>query len=260
MDIPIPKKRVGSFLSSLSSTPGKTEISGKTEKLDKTKSVRCKFQVVAGANSETNIYRRVISRFQEGTPAQYIVFLDSLYEIWDQNSITRPDHRIVVVRSLLQDASQIVYDNAILELQKPDKCGKILPFDVDLIFLALDTAIGSGIICHFPRQALQIQKTGTTKEFGTKDQATGLSKQADPDKFSKTVKGNQNSGLKTKKAKTIAVQPLYIDGAKKYYYTYYGKNPTHQKGGISTLLAPAKRKAEVLKNKPSIKKGKPFHE
>jgi hypothetical protein len=150
-------------------------------------------------------------------------------------------------------------------MQKPDLLGKLPPLNVDSLFLALDTVAGSGIVCHFPHRALEIKtwmrrNMEKQSEYTIKVHAMCLAKQPDPDESLKTIKGNAKSGLTTKKTKTKAAQPFHTKGAREYYYTYYGNNPTHIKGGCSTLLALSKRKAEVPKNKPSIKKGKNFND
>ena len=173
MDKPIPKKSLGSFLPSLSFAPPE-----KHETIDRTNSVQYTLQVVANANSKTNTYKLVVQRFQEGSPNQYISLLDSIYEVWEQNSIVAADDRTAVVRSLLREQSLITYDTAVLELQEPDAQGNSLPFDIDLIYLALD-ALATSV---FPHRALEMQKTWMRRtmkkprDLNIRSYATGVAK------------------------------------------------------------------------------------
>jgi hypothetical protein len=119
---------------------------------DKTSSVIFTLRVRA-VDQGGPTYKRVIRLFKEGTPQEWIAFLDGLHEVWRQNAVLDAADRVAVIHTVLREDALVQFEAAMMDLQLPI-AGVIHPFNNDLINDALQV-VALGV---FPHRALILQK------------------------------------------------------------------------------------------------------
>lgn len=125
---------------------------------DKSKLVTMELKSQAGT-STGGTYKKHIVLFNEGTPQQWIDAQRDIAEVWKQNSITQPDDRMAIIKTLLRGETLTTFDASIEEQrQHPDGP---LAVTMDMVTKAL--AEVSDTI--FPHRALEIQKQWMRKHL-----------------------------------------------------------------------------------------------
>ena len=125
---------------------------------DKSKLVTMELKSQAGTGTG-GTYKKHMVLFNEGTPQQWIDAQRDIAEVWKQNSITQPDDRMAIIRTLLRGETLTTFD-ASIEEQKQDPTGT-LALTMDMVTKAL--AEVSNTI--FPHRALEIQKQWMRKHL-----------------------------------------------------------------------------------------------
>ena len=148
---PIPKK-VGFLTPCL---PLKEEESRPVEK-DDTVTYTLKIRANAtGQNVQT--YKRILRRFNEGSPEAFIKTLQGLREIWTQNLVNSANDREATVKTVLRGESLHQFESRLGELTtttNDDGTNNIIPATSDHIDDALNE-VGRNV---FPHRALENQK------------------------------------------------------------------------------------------------------
>ena len=98
-------------------------------------------------------YKLSVRRFSEGTPRELIVLLESLAEIWTQNSVTSASDRLAIIRTMLRGEALSLFEEALVSARLEEH-----GVETDLEPAHLDAGL-EGVKCGvFPHRALEIQK------------------------------------------------------------------------------------------------------
>jgi hypothetical protein len=108
-----------------------------------------------GPKNSTQVYKKFIKKFEEGTPQEWIDLMRDVKEVWTQNSITSGNDRAATVRSLLRGDSLTAFETA-LEDQRGG--GSDAVAEVSLTPEMVQEALDSVTRIVFPHRALEIQK------------------------------------------------------------------------------------------------------
>ena len=128
------------------------EASDKEDKKEESEYVTFTLKVRAGTGASAPSYKMKVAKFEDGTPAEWIEVLDSLEEIWKQNSMTSAADREASVKTILREDALTAFESSIDDSQPDDDEDRIL--DVAMIQKALND-VAKNI---FPHRALEIQK------------------------------------------------------------------------------------------------------
>ena len=114
-------------------------------------------KIKAGTGSKDATYKKKVERFHSGTVADWIEVLDSLDEIWSQNSLIGAADREASIKTILRDEALTSFEASIEEDRAPandDNERKMKALTVKMIESALE-AVSREI---FPHRALENQK------------------------------------------------------------------------------------------------------
>ena len=84
---------------------------------DKAGFITMELKTKAGATAtNASKYKKLIRKFEEGSPQQWIDVLNDVKEIWTQNKVDQPRDRSAIIRTILQGESRSCYDGALKDL------------------------------------------------------------------------------------------------------------------------------------------------
>ena len=72
-------------------------------------------KVRAGSGATAPTYKRRVARFANGTPDEWINLLESLEELFTQNSLTSPEDRDNTIKTVLRGDSLTAYESTVQE-------------------------------------------------------------------------------------------------------------------------------------------------
>jgi hypothetical protein len=123
---------------------------------DATSLVVFTLKVRAGNNAATApVYKKRVQRFDEGSPSQWIEILNSLTEIWTQNSIVNASDRLATIKTILRGDSLTALESSIQDSLAPPEGEAEGP---DLSIAIVQLALSSVSANVFPHRALEKQK------------------------------------------------------------------------------------------------------
>jgi hypothetical protein len=145
----IPRKLNGALKPCLTLQP-ETKTS-----VEDTDLVQFTLKVKAGSEPTATTYKKKVARFVSGSPLSWIEVLESLQEIWTQNTLTEAIDREACVKTILRDDALTAFESSIEESQTagPDP-EEILELTTEMVTLALE-AVSREV---FPHRALVMQK------------------------------------------------------------------------------------------------------
>ena len=112
-------------------------------------------KVRAGSGATAPSYKRRVARFANGTPTEWIDLLESLEELFTQNSLTTPDDRDNAIKTVLRGDSLTAYESTVQEeRENPEIPGNYMALTLDNIITGLH-AVSTEV---FPHRALAMQK------------------------------------------------------------------------------------------------------
>ena len=112
-------------------------------------------KVRAGSAATAPTYKRRVARFANGTPAEWIDLLESLEELFSQNSLTSPEDRDNAIKTVLRGDSLTAYESTVQEeRENPEIPGNYMALTLQNISTGLQ-AVATEV---FPHRALAMQK------------------------------------------------------------------------------------------------------
>lgn len=125
-------------------------------------------KVKAGSGSTAPSYKKRVQRFDEGSPMQWIAVLNSLSEIWKQNSITNPSDRMATIRTLLREDALTTFESSIedskskrkeeQERNSDEEEAEDEVIEIPLTLQMVEEGLQAVSASVFPHRALEIQK------------------------------------------------------------------------------------------------------
>ena len=121
---------------------------------EETKLVTFTLKVRAGSSVTATTYKMKVHKFDDGTPAEWIEVLDSLEEIWKQNSLSTATDREASIKTILREDSLTAFESSIDDSRRADAEEALAPLDLLMITTALEDVSKT----IFPHRALEIQR------------------------------------------------------------------------------------------------------
>ena len=70
-------------------------------------------------------YKKYIRKFNEGTPQEWIEFMENLDEVWNQNLVTQPKDKVAVICTILEGKTCATFNSTFKETMKNDQGEKL---------------------------------------------------------------------------------------------------------------------------------------
>jgi type IV secretory pathway VirB10-like protein len=148
---------------------------------DKSKYITFELKVRAGAAAAPGTtYKMSVSKFEQGTPQEWMDTMTKMREIWRQNTVNGPHDRAATVAAILQGDSLTSFETALEDLRiDPDPNNQV---PVVLTIEHVETALRAVTTVVFPFRALEVQKQWMLRsmkkpyDLSTRNTASALSK------------------------------------------------------------------------------------
>ncbi len=136
--------------------------------------VQFTLKVRAGSAASAPVYKRKVARFANGTPAEWIEVLESLEELFNQNSLRAPEDQENAIKTILRGDSLTAFESSIQESREdPENPGQVMELTLEIVNKALQ-AVSSDV---FPHRALAMQRLWMRRHM-TKPPEMGIRKMA----------------------------------------------------------------------------------
>jgi hypothetical protein len=134
------------------------EASDKEDKKEESEYVTFTLKDRAGTGSTAPSYKMKVAKFEDGTPAEWIEVLDALEEIWKQNSMVTATDREASIKTILREDALTTFESSIDDSRAQDEDAENDASDIVFDNAMIDTALTDVSKNIFPHQALEIQK------------------------------------------------------------------------------------------------------
>jgi hypothetical protein len=135
------------------------EASDKEDKKEESEHVTFRLKVKAGTGSTAPSYKMKVAMFEDGTPQEWIDVLETLEEIWKQNSMVMATDREASIKTILWEDALTAFESSIDDSRAQDEDADDNASDIVLDNAMIDAALTDVSKNIFPhRRALEIQK------------------------------------------------------------------------------------------------------
>ena len=122
------------------------------------------------------VYKKVVCRFDEGTPYKWIKVLEGLEEIWRQNSVDKATDRLATIRTILRGEALSSFEDGLSDSRGANAEDEAVDNE------DLEKALAAVSLAIFPFRALEVQQVWMKrhmrkpKGMGTRSWASSLNR------------------------------------------------------------------------------------